>query len=172
MHTESDPGPVVAAARAILHAQAPDVPPRFRTFDEICAASLGSRRFNLTLVVVFALTALLLAVAGVYGAVSYAVAERTQEIGVRMALGARSADVMALVMRQGLTTTLAGVTIGVAGPFAAAHAIQSLLFGVVPTDPLTFVAVAASLVGVAGLACYVPARRATRVDPMTALRYE
>ena len=93
--------------------------------------------------VVFALTALLLAVAGVYGVVPYAVAQRTQEIGVRMALGARSADVMALILRQGLATTLAGVAFGVAGSLAAAHAIESLLFGVTPTDPLTFIAVAA-----------------------------
>jgi predicted permease len=172
MHTGADPGGVIAAARGILRTQAPDVAPRFRTFTEIYSASLGSRRFNLTLVVVFALTALLLAVAGVYGVVSYAVAQRTQEIGVRMALGARSADVLALILRQGLTTTLAGVAFGVAGSLAAARAIQSLLFGVTPTDPLTFIAVAGSLVVVAGLACYLPARRATKVDPMTALRYE
>jgi predicted permease len=172
MHTGSEPRHVIAAARAIVHAEAPDVPPRFRTFTEIYSASLGSRRFNLTLVAVFALTALLLAVAGVYGVVSYAVAQRTQEIGVRMALGARSADVTAMVLRQGLRTTLAGIALGVMGSFAAAHTIQSLLFGVLPTDPLTFVAMAALLVTVAGLACYFPARRAAKVDPLAALRCE
>jgi predicted permease len=170
MHTEAEPQQVIAAARAILHDEAPDVPPRFRTFEQIYSASLGPRRFNLTLVLVFALTALLLAVAGVYGVVAYGVAQRTREIGVRMALGARSADVSALILRQGLTTTLVGTAVGVAGSFATARTIQSLLFGVQPTDPLTFVAVATALVVVAGLACYIPARRAARVDPMVALR--
>lgn len=172
MHTEADSGPVIAAARSMVHDEAPDVPPRFRTFTQIYSASLGSRRFNLTLVVVFALTAFLLAVAGVYGVVAYGVAQRTQEIGVRMALGARSVDVLRLILRQGLTATLIGVAIGVAGSFATARTIRSLLFDVKPTDPLTFVAVAATLMGVAGLACYIPARRATKVDPLVALRYE
>ncbi len=172
MHTQSGSGQVIASARAILHEEASDAPPRFRTFTQIYSASLGSRRFNLTLVVAFALTALLLAVAGVYGVVAYSVSQRTQEIGVRMALGARSADVLSLILRQGLTTTLIGVAIGAAGSFATARTIQSLLFDVKPTDPLTFIAVAASLIGVAGLACYIPARRATGVDPMVALRYD
>jgi predicted permease len=172
MHTAAEPGQVISAARSVLHAQAPDVPPRFRTFTEIYSASLGPRRFNLTLVLVFAVTALLLAVAGVYGVISYAVTQRTREIGVRMALGARAADVLGLVLRQGLTTTLVGVALGVAGSIGAAHGIRSLLFGVVPTDPVTFVAVAVLLVSIAALACYIPARRATKVDPVTALRYE
>jgi len=172
MHTGADPGQVIGAARAILHAEAPDVPPRFRTFSEIYSTSLGPRHFNLTLVATFAVTALLLAISGVYGVVSYAVAQRTREIGVRMALGAEPAAVMALVLRQGLRTTLAGLVLGVAGSFAAAHAIQSLLFGVGPSDPLTFAGVAVLLVSVAGLACYLPARRATRIDPIAALRSE
>ncbi len=172
MHTDADAGHVIGAARSIVHEEAPDVPPRFRTFTQIYSASLGSRRFNLTLVVVFALTALLLAVAGVYGVVSYGVAQRTREIGVRMALGARSADVMNLILRQGLATTLIGVAIGVAASLATSRTMQSLLFGVDSTDPLTFIAVAASLIAVAGLACYIPARRAMKVDPMVALRSE
>jgi putative ABC transport system permease protein len=172
MHTEGDSASVMAAARAILHEEAPEVPPRFRTFAQIYSASLGSRRFNMTLVAVFALSALLLAVAGVYGVVAYGVAQRTREIGVRMALGARAADVLGMILREGLTTTLIGVAIGVVGSFATARAIQSLLFDVKPTDPLTFIAVAATLIGVASLACYIPARRATKVDPIVALRYD
>jgi len=172
MHSQAEPGQVIAAARAILRDEAPDVPPRFRTFTQIYSASLGSRRFNLILVVVFALTALLLAVAGVYGIVAYGVAQRTREIGVRMALGARAADVLQLILRQGLTMALIGVGIGMLGSFATARMIQSLLFDVQPTDPLTFVTVAAMLILVAALACYVPARRATRVDPLVALRYD
>lgn len=172
MHTEADPGAVIAAARAILHEEAPDVPPRFRTFAQLYSASLGSRRFNLTLVVVFALTALLLAVGGVYGVVAFGVAQRTREIGVRMALGARSGDVLALILRQGMATTLVGVTIGIAGSLVTARAIRSMLFDVQPTDPATFVSVAAALVAVAALACWVPARRATKVDPVVALRSE
>jgi putative ABC transport system permease protein len=170
LHTEADAGRVIASARAIVREESPNVPPRFRTFTQIYAASLGSRRFNLTLIAVFALTALALAVAGVYGVVAYGVTQRTQEIGVRMALGAKPRDVLRLILRQGLTTTIVGVGIGVAGSFAIARSIQSLLFGVTSTDPLTFAAVAASLIAVAGLACYVPARRATKVDPMRALR--
>jgi predicted permease len=172
MHTEAGPAPIIAAARGIAREEAPDAPLRFRTFAQIYSASLGSRRFNLTLVTVFALAALLLAVAGVYGVVAYGVAQRTREIGVRMALGARSGDVLRLILGQGLATTLAGVTIGVAGSFATARTIQSLLFGVPPTDPPTFVGVAALLLAVAGLACYLPARRATKVDPALALRDE
>jgi ABC-type antimicrobial peptide transport system permease subunit len=172
MHTEAGTGLVIDAARAIVRDEAPDVPPRFRTFTQIYSDSLGARHFNLTLVVVFALTALLLAVAGVYGVVAYGATQRTQEIGVRMALGARSGDVLRLILRQGLTTTLIGVAIGIVGSFATARTIQSLLFGVKPTDPLTFIVVAATLVAVAALACYIPARRATKVDPLVALRYD
>ena len=172
MHTEADPGQVMAAARSILRDEAPDVAPRFRTFTQIYSASLGSRRFNLVLVVVFALTALLLAIAGVYGIVAYGVAQRTREIGVRMALGARAVDVLQLILRQGLTMALIGVGFGVLGSFATARTIQSLLFDVQPTDPLTFLTVAATLILIAALACYVPARRATKVDPMVALRYD
>jgi predicted permease len=172
MHTDTDLRPVMAAARGILRDEAPDVPPRFRTFTQIYSASLESRHFNLTLVAVFALTALLLAVAGVYGVVAYGVAQRTREIGVRIALGARSGDVLGMILGEGLRTTLIGVATGMAGSFAVSRTIQSLLFGVEPTDPLTFAAVAGLLIGVATLACYIPARRATKVDPMVALRYE
>jgi putative ABC transport system permease protein len=172
MHTSADPRSVTAAARAILHDEAPDVPPRFRTFAQIYAASLGSRRFNLMLAGAFALSALMLAVAGIYGVMAYGVAQRTREIGVRMALGARSWDVLGLILRQGLRTILIGIAAGAAGAFAITRAIQSLLFGVEPTDPLTFFGVTALLTAVATLACYIPARRATRISPTEALRFE
>ena len=172
LHADADPRSVIPAARSILHEEAPAVPPRFRTFTQIYSASLGSRHFNLTLVLVFALTALLLAVAGVYGVMAYIVAQRTREIGVRIALGATSANVLAMILRQGLRTALIGVALGVAGSFAITRTIQSLLFGVQPTDPITFLAVSALLIAVATLACYIPARRAAKVDPIIALRYE
>ncbi len=170
LHTSADPRQVTAAARVILHDEAPEVPPRFRTFAQIYSASLGSRRFNAMLVGAFALTALMLAVAGIYGVMAYGVAQRTREIGVRMALGARSSDVLAMVLGQGLRTTMIGAAAGAVGAFAITRSIQSLLFGVEATDPLTFVAVIGLLVAAATLACYVPARRATKVDPMRALR--
>jgi len=172
LHGEADPAGIVAAARAITRQAAPDSPLRVRSFAEIFGASLGARRFNLTLVASFALTALALAVTGVYGVAAYGVVQRTREIGVRLALGARSSDVLRLILGQGLATALSGVAAGVAGSFATARALQSLLFGVPTTDPLTFAAVTALLVAVAGLACYLPARRAAMLDPARALRDE
>ena len=124
------------------------------------------------IVALFALTALLLAGLGIYGVISYIVSERTHEIGIRLALGAERIDVMRLVMGQGLRLALTGAAVGLAGALIVSHLIQGLLYGVRPTDPPTFVAVALLLMSVAVVACYVPARRATRVDPMVALRYE
>jgi predicted permease len=172
LRTDGDPNAITAAARGILHDLAPDVPPRFRTLAQIVSATHGGRNFDLRLVGVFAIAALLLAVAGIYGVTAYGVAQRTREIGVRIALGARSADVLGLILGQGLRTTLVGVGLGLAGALALTRAMQSLLFGVSATDPVTFAAVTLLLAAVAALACYVPARRATRVDPMVALRDE
>ena len=172
MHTRVPPATLIPAARKIVRDLAPDVPPSFSTFTEVFSDSLKARRFNLLLVGVFAATALLLAVAGIYGVMAHWVAQRTREFGVRMALGAEVSDVLCLVLRQGLVTAGVGVILGVLGSVALTHALASLLFGVSATDPLTFAGVTALLVLAALMACYIPARRATRVDPMVALRYE
>jgi len=150
----------------------PNIPPSSGTFTQVISASLKARRFNLTLVGAFALAALLLAVAGIYGVTSYSVARRTHEIGVRMALGARAGDVLRLVLGEGLLTVAAGVAVGTGGAFVLTRAIQSLLFGVGANDPVTFAGVALLLTLVALAASYIPARRATKVDPMVALRHQ
>ena len=163
---------VTSAARGILHELNPDLPPKFRTFSQIFSASLGSRRFNLILIGFFGAVTLLLATAGVFGVMAYSVNRRTREIGVRVALGARSGDVLSMILAQGLRTIAIGVVIGLAGSVVLTRAIASFLFGVTATDPLTFAAVVLLLVSATLLACYIPARRATRIDPMSALRYE
>jgi predicted permease len=172
MLSDANPRLVTSAARAILRDLDPETPAKFRTFSEVYSASLGSRRFNLILIGFFGIVALLLATAGVFGVMAYSVSRRTREIGVRVALGAASGDVLKMMVNQGLRTILIGVAIGIAGSLALTRTVESLLFGVTPTDPLTFGAVTLLLVGVALLACFIPARRATKVDPMVALRYE
>jgi putative ABC transport system permease protein len=142
------------------------------TMDQVLASSIAQQRMSVIVMVTFALVALTLASVGLYGVISHAVTERTHEIGVRMALGADARHVLGLMVRQGLTTTAAGVAIGVAGAVVLSRWIESLLFGVTATDPTTFVAVVATLMAVALVACYIPAWRATRVDPTTALRAE
>ena len=172
LHTEAEPAAVFSAAREIVRDLDPNVPPSFNTFTEVFSASLKTRRFNLTLVGVFAATALLLAVAGIYGVMAYSVARRTHEMGVRIALGASAPDVLRLVLSQAMLTTAVGVAVGIAGSFVLTRAMQSLLFGVSATDPVTLAGVALLLSFAALLASYIPARRATKVDPMVALRYE
>jgi putative ABC transport system permease protein len=172
MLSDADTRMVSGAARGILQELDPEIPTKFRTFSEIYSASLGSRRFNVILIGFFGVTALLLATAGVFGVVAYSVSRRTREIGVRIALGAASSDVLGMILGQGLRTILVGVAIGIAGSLALTRAVESLLFGVTATDPLTFAAVTLLLVAAALVACYLPARRATKVDPMVALRYE
>jgi putative ABC transport system permease protein len=142
------------------------------TMEDVLSASLGDYRFYMELLGIFAGLAVLLAAVGIYGVMSYSVSERTHEIGIRMALGARPGDVLGLVTKLGLMLTSIGVAMGVALAFGVTRLISTFLFGVKPTDPLTYAAVALSLAAIALLACYIPARRATRVDPLIALRYE
>jgi len=172
MLSDAETGSVTSAARGILQDLNPEIPTRFRTFSQVYSASLGSRRFNVILIGFFGITALLLATAGVFGVMAYSVSRRTREIGVRVALGAASGDVLKMILGQGLRTIFIGVVIGIAGSLALTRTVESLLFGVTATDPLTFGGVTLLLVGAALLACYIPARRATKVDPMVALRYE
>ena len=145
---------------------------RVTTMDDLLAASAAERRFALILFQAFALVALVLAATGIYGVLSGSVTERTREIGVRLALGASRGDILALVVRQGMTLTGLGVVIGLSGAVAASQAIVTLLFGVSRLDPITYLGVIALLVGASVIACWVPARRATKVDPLVALRYE
>ncbi|HEX6283713.1 MAG TPA: ABC transporter permease, partial [Pyrinomonadaceae bacterium] len=165
LRTDSDPTAVFGAVRGALREVDPTVPPRLNTFAEIFSDSVNTRRFNLLLVGVFALTALLLAMAGVFGVLAYSVAQRTREIGVRIALGATPAGILRMVLAQGLLTIGIGTVIGLAGSLLLTRTMRSLLFGVSPNDPLTVAAVALLLVLIATLASYIPARRATRGDP-------
>jgi putative ABC transport system permease protein len=145
---------------------------RLQTMDDVAAESFAARRFNMSLLSLFAGLALVLAAIGIYGVMSYAVTQRTQEIGIRMALGASAADVLKLVLRNGMGLVLIGVILGLAGAFGLTRLMVSLLFGVTPNDVLTIGVVSGVLVAVALLACFIPARRATKVDPLVALRYE
>jgi len=168
---------IVPAVRAAIQHVDKDQPIyRVMAMEQVVADSVGERRLVMYLLAIFAGVALLLATVGIYGVMSYSVTQRTHEIGIRMALGAQTADVMKMVVRQGMTITLVGVGIGIIGTFVLTQVIASLiadlLFGVGANDPITFAAISAILVGVALGACLVPARRATKVDPMIALRYE
>jgi putative ABC transport system permease protein len=168
----NQPQSLIPAMRAAVEALRPNVPLRFRTLDQVFFSSLDQRRFILALFGVFAAVALLIAAIGVYGVMAYMVTQRTQEIGVRMALGARAADVLRLALGHGMRLAVTGVALGLLAAFAMTRLMKSLLFGVEATDPLTFTAVASLLTIVALLACMIPARRATKVDPMVALRDE
>jgi putative ABC transport system permease protein len=143
-----------------------------RAMDQILQLSLARPRFNMTLLSVFAALATLLGAIGIYGLMSYAVSQRTQEIGIRAALGARREDIARMVVGQGLRVVLVGVALGLLGAFATTRLMRTLLFGVTPTDAVTFALVPLLIVAVAMLACYLPVRRATRIDPLIALRYE
>ena len=173
VRTAGDPRALAATLRQEVLAVDPDQPVYdVKTMEERVSASLEQRRFAATLLALFAALALVLASIGLHGVIAYLVAQRTPEIGIRMALGAQRADILRLVLRQGLVLTLAGLAVGLAASLAATRFLETLLFGVTATDPLTLAAVAALLCVVALAACYFPARRALRVDPIVALRYE
>jgi putative ABC transport system permease protein len=173
VRTATDPLSLAAAVAEVIHRAAQDLPvTHIMTMDELLAGSVSPRRFSAMLVGIFAILAVALAAVGIYGVMSYMVSQRTQEIGVRMALGAQAADVRSMILVQTIKLTALGVAIGLAGAFLVARFLSSLLFGVGTHDPLTFLGVALLLLAVAVVAAYVPARRAMRVDPIVALRYE
>jgi putative ABC transport system permease protein len=173
VRTAQDPSAAAGAVTQVVHRIDPSLPvTEVTTLDGLLSRSVSPRRFSAVLIAVLAGLALVLSAVGIYGVMSYTVGQRTQEIGIRMALGAKPGNMLALVLGRGARLALAGIVVGLFGAFALTRFLSSLLFGVGTTDPLTFAGVAALLLGVAMVACYVPARRAMRVDPMVALRYE
>lgn len=173
VHTSSDPKNLIAAVRSEIYEMDKDQAVyNITTMEQLLADSISLRRFSTLLLMIFAGVALMLAGVGIYGVISYGVTQRTHEIGVRMALGASRADIVHLVVRQGMAMTLAGVGLGLVATFALTRVIESLLFNVSSMDPATLIIIPVALTIVALGACFVPARRAARVDPMVALRYE
>lgn len=172
VRSQTDPQSLIPGMRAAVASLRSDVPLRFRMLESVFSSSLDQRRFSLVLYGVFAVVALMIAAIGIYGVISYSVAQRTQEIGIRMALGAQRYDVLRLVIWQGMKLALIGVLAGLAGALAMTRLMKSLLYGVSVTDPLTFALIALLFTAIALLACWIPARRATQVDPMEALRCE
>ncbi len=171
VHTDGDPWRILNAVRAQVLSIDRDQPvSAVKTMDEVMEASVGQQRLTLFLLGLFAGVAMVLALVGIYGVIAYSVAQRTQELGIRGALGAQRADILWLVIGQGMGLTVAGVVIGIAGALALTRAMKDLLFHVSATDPATFAGVSLLFVVVALAASYIPARRATRIDPMVALR--
>jgi predicted permease len=169
----NNPVDVAGTLRRSVNELDPQLPlSNVRTMTQVTSASLASQQFILLLMTVFGGLALALTAVGIYGVLSYQVTQRTNEIGIRLALGAQMRDVLQLVIRRGMTLVLIGLCIGLVGAIALTRVIASLLFGMGAKDPLTFLIVAALLLAVAFVACYIPARRATKVDPLVALRYE
>jgi putative ABC transport system permease protein len=173
VRTKSDPMNLAAAIRTEVQAIDKDQPiDKLTTMASVVRTSISTRRFYMQLLGTFAALAFILSSVGIYGIVSYSVAQRTREIGIRMALGAKQSDVLRLVLFEGFRLAILGVTLGLAGAFAATRVLTDLLFQVKPTDPMTFIGLSILLALVALLASYIPARRATKVDPLVALRYE
>ena len=173
IRTATDPRNVVAGAVSALHELDPNVAAAdVKTMDAVIDASVAQRRLTMLLLSIFALVALVLAAVGIYGVIGYSVSQRTQEIGIRMALGAQRARVLRMVVGQAMTLAAVGIVAGAAGAWGLTRLMQKLLFGVQPSDPATFVAVAGVLALVAGVAASIPGLRATRVDPVIALRSE
>ena len=173
VRTAMDPKSIAAALRAAVWNADGDVPvPQERTLSEIMSESVARRRFQMTLVLLFAAAALALAAFGTYGVVSYAVMRRRSEMGIRMALGAGQGDVMRMVLRQGMTPVLAGLAAGAITALWIGQYVASMLFQVSPRDPLAFSLASSVLVLVSAAACFIPARRATRVNPIEALRFD
>ncbi|HEX5732214.1 MAG TPA: ABC transporter permease [Blastocatellia bacterium] len=173
VRTSSDPETLLPAAKDQIRAINKDQPfYSINTMEALVSRSLGERRFNLLLICAFATIALVLAGVGIYGLISFSISQRTHEIGVRMALGARARDITGMILGEGIALALAGIAAGVVGALVLTRLLKGFLFGVTPTDPVTFAVISALLVALALVASYVPARRATRVDPMVALRYE
>jgi putative ABC transport system permease protein len=173
VRTKQDAGAVLSAAKHVIWSIDSQLPVgSIHTMEEIVAESTAERQFNMLLLGLFAALALALAAVGIYGLTSYSVTQRTHEIGIRMALGADRGDVLTLIVRQGMLLAVIGVSLGLIAAIGLTRLMASMLYGVSARDPLTFFAVALLLSGIATVACYIPARRATRVDPMVALRYE
>ncbi|HEV2379823.1 MAG TPA: FtsX-like permease family protein [Terriglobia bacterium] len=172
VRSDGDAASLTASVRGAIRGLDRDLPADMQTMNQLLSDSVSQPRFRTLLLGVFAGLALLLAAVGIFGVMAYVVSRRTQEIGVRMALGASRTSVLGMVLGEGLRVVLIGVAIGLVEAFALSRLIKSLLFGVEAADPATFIAVPLVMIVVALAACYVPARRATKVDPMVALRYE
>jgi putative ABC transport system permease protein len=173
VRTQGDPSHAAAAVRNAIRGVDKDLPVfRVTDMEQLMSSSLAQRQLSTVLLAIFAVVAIVLAMIGLYGLMSYSVTQRTHEIGIRIAVGAARGDVIRMVVGQGMMLAGLGTIVGLVGAFALTRLMSRLLFGVSATDPFTFVLVSVVLLGVAGAAAFIPARRATRVDPIIALRYE